>query len=440
MASLRAMQPMALWRFIRSQKPSFWLVLMYTFFEYVRPQQIYPALDVIPWSKLIVPLGLACCIFEGTTFRWNFTEGVLGVFTLIVLASSVTAVFPEESYANLGVYIEWLIIYLFIANTVTTERRFLAFLVLYLLWSFKMARSASWSWAADGFAFRDWGAAGAPGWFENSGELGIQMCIFLALMITFRNGLARYWSKWVKALCWGAIAMGAVAIVATSSRGSEVAAVIVVLWLIAKSRHRVRGLVAAACLAVIVGMILPSEQLERLRSSGTDATSMARKTYWAEGLDILSNHPALGIGYNNWARYHKVYYGFTALPHNIFIEAAAQLGYPGVLTFIALIICNFVVNAQTRKIIRSRGESGHFIFEMAHGLDAALIAFVVAGYFVTVLFYPYFWINLAMSVALNRAALNAVHEGREAPTAAPARGRRLARRPAGPRAAGIQHP
>jgi hypothetical protein len=45
---------------------------------------------------------------------------------------------------------------------------------------------------------------------------------------------------------------------------------------------------------------------------------------------------------------------------------------------------------------------------MAHGLDGAMIGFVVSGFFVTVLYYPYFWINLAMTVALNNAAQQAL--------------------------------
>jgi hypothetical protein len=43
---------------------------------------------------------------------------------------------------------------------------------------------------------------------------------------------------------------------------------------------------------------------------------------------------------------------------------------------------------------------------MAHGLDAALIGYLASGFFITVLYYPFFWINFAMTVALHRAALN----------------------------------
>jgi len=47
-----------------------------------------------------------------------------------------------------------------------------------------------------------------------------------------------------------------------------------------------------------------------------------------------------------------------------------------------------------------------FILYMAHGLDGALVGYLVSGFFVTVLYYPYFWINLSMTVALHGAAKN----------------------------------
>ena len=48
---------------------------------------------------------------------------------------------------------------------------------------------------------------------------------------------------------------------------------------------------------------------------------------------------------------------------------------------------------------------------MSHGLDAALIGYLACGFFVTVLYYPFFWINLAMTVALHNAAVNKLQGG-----------------------------
>ena len=41
------------------------------------------------------------------------------------------------------------------------------------------------------------------------------------------------------------------------------------------------------------------------------------------------------------------------------------------------------------------------LYALSYGLDAGLIGYLVAGSFVTDLYYPYFWIQILMIVALN---------------------------------------
>jgi len=111
----------------------------------------------------------------------------------------------------------------------------------------------------------------------------------------------------------------------------------------------------------------------------------------------------LGIGYANWADYYRKFVNPRGqLPHNIFVQAASELGYTGLLAFLLLIAYTFVVNARTRKLARRLPQSD-FLFGMANGLDGALVGYLVSGFFVTVLYYPFFWINLAMTVALHKA-------------------------------------
>ncbi len=120
----------------------------------------------------------------------------------------------------------------------------------------------------------------------------------------------------------------------------------------------------------------------------------------------MRDYPVLGIGYANWPEYHAINYGVRALPHNVFIEAGAELGYTGLAAFVALIGCTFWINRRTRQVAKLRPDGGRFIFFMAHGLDAAMVGFMASGFFITVLYYPFFWINFAMTVALHNAALN----------------------------------
>jgi len=180
----------------------------------------------------------------------------------------------------------------------------------------------------------------------------------------------------------------------------------VLVWFLLRSRHKFRTLIVTAAIVAVAVAILPDEQMQRLQETGTDATSLSRISYWKDGIKITNEHPILGIGYANWEQYYLMHYNPRGqLPHNIFVQAGSELGYSGLLVFGLLIVYTFVINSRTRKLARQLPEGG-FIVGMARGLDGALVGYLVSGFFVTVLYYPYFWINLAMTVALHRVARN----------------------------------
>jgi putative inorganic carbon (hco3(-)) transporter len=402
--ALYCLRPAAIWAFLKRQPASYWFVLIYLFFEYVRPQQIYAPILGPPYARIAIILAFASFLMERRRLRFGTPELLIAVFSLIVLASSLTAFDPTTSYNNLLSYFAWVMIYLLIANAVDTEDRFLVFTLSFLLYSFKMSQFGVRSWAEDGFMYRDWGTTGAPGFFQNSGEFGIQMCVFLPLIIAFIEGLGKQWSRWMRWAAWCVAGSAVIGIVASSSRGAFIGCGAVLLWLLLRSRQRMRALITSLALVSLVYAITPSEMKARFEDMGNDKTSVSRTTYWRHGLEIMRDYPIFGIGYANWPKYYAVNYGIRTEPHNIFIQAGAELGYTGLVAFIALIGCTFFTNRRTRQLAKQRPENTRFILFMAHGLDGALIGFVASGFFVTVLYYPYFWVNFAMTVALHNAA------------------------------------
>jgi O-antigen ligase len=200
-----------------------------------------------------------------------------------------------------------------------------------------------------------------------------------------------------------------ITIVASSSRGAVLGMAAVVVWALLKSRQKARSLFAAIVLAGLVYVIVPAQSKARFDQAGEDKTSVSRLTMWKHAGDMMATYPILGVGYKNWVPYHDTYYGgHGTMTHNIFLEAGSELGYTGLAAFLALIGCTFVINGRTRKLAASMPDRGRFIFFMAHGLDGALVGLMVSGFFTTVLYYPFFWINFAMTVALHNAALNAL--------------------------------
>ena len=405
MKDLYAIKIRAIFSELKVERVSFWLICIYLFMEYVRPQSIYPAIDVIPFAFITILFAFITYLIEGKHERVKNAENKLIVaFLAIILLSSTFSYAPAESFSNLQLFLSWFIIYFLIIHIVNSEKRFFIFFLSFLLYNFKMSQHGFLSWAQIGFQFRDWGVTGAPGWFHNSGEFGIELCMFLPLSIYFVLSLKQHWGK-LKLFFFLLLPFTAMAsVIATSSRGAIVGAAAALLWMVGKSKARVKALLAIAIISIVVYSFLPPEQHQRFQSSGEDKTSTTRLVRWEAGLEMMENNPILGVGYRNWMPYYRDFYGQkdVGLPHNIFIDAGAELGYTGLIIFILMILFTLINNARTRKLALATGNK--FIFYTAHGLDAALIGFLVSGFFVSVLYYPYFWINLSLTVALNNIA------------------------------------
>lgn len=399
----------AIWRWLRRQPPSFWLVSLYLFLEYVRPQAIYPAISGWPLSFWTIMLCGVAFILEGARPRaWHLGDWLMAGATLSVLLSTVTAYDPAIARADYKTFFGWLAVYVLITNIVNTRHRFYVFLLLYMLYCVKMTQHGVRSWAASGFGFIRTGVECAPGWFANSGECGAQMDVLFPLSLFLFLALSVYWAKWKRWAYFIALPVGSLlTILASSSRGAVFGLAGAGLWFVAKSRRRFKVLVLAVMVGALAWSFAPQKFKARFDTMGHDEDSLKRLAYWRDGLRIMDNYPLFGVGYNNWMTYYRRFYNPDGqVPHNIFIEAGAEQGYFGLVVFLSCVLGTFLIDSRTRRLAKRFGEVGVFYRNIAHGLDAALIGFLVSGSFVTILYYPLFWVNLAMAVSLNVAALD----------------------------------
>lgn len=391
-------------KYFVGERLSFIFICIYSFLEYVRPQAIYPILSGLPLTSATIVLAIIALFLDGTKSRKaTALDMTLALLTVIVLVSSVTAQNPGLAFEGLRpLYMTWVVIIVLTAAVVNTEARFLVFMLLWVMWSFKMSNHGVRAWAERGFSFAGWGITCAPQFFQNSGECGVQMAIFFPISLYFYLGLRSFVDKKRKIFLAIIPATAAITIMASSSRGAQLGLAAVMLWIVLRSKQRVKTLVYTGVAAALLYALLPAEEMERFNSMGEDETSLTRKQYWRDGLVIMSDFPVFGLGINNWIPYYKSNYNPNGqVQHNIFIEAGTDLGYTGLSAFVGMIVATFTLNYKTRKLAKQAGEEHGFLWNMAHGLDGALVGYMVSGFFVTVLFYPFFWTNVAMTLALH---------------------------------------
>jgi hypothetical protein len=138
----------------------------------------------------------------------------------------------------------------------------------------------------------------------------------------------------------------AIALLASGSRGPVLAlsfALLLLVVLVPGSREKRRRLLtilaAGAATFVLVPTVVPSSSVERatsiLTASDEGLSSNGRTELWQKGWEQFVDHPLVGVGTGGFAKIEPV----LLYPHNIVIEAAAELGVVGgvcVLLLIAL--------------------------------------------------------------------------------------------------------
>lgn len=396
------------WRYFKSESFAFWMICAYLFFEYVRPQSIYPAIDFLPWTQLTVIGALIGC-FADRTVRWvsSSVNVLLILFLVTILMSSVFAYFPSISFRKLENYYLWVIIYFLIINIVNTRKRFFIFLCVFLVASFKISLSLAIVWAKRGFSFTDWGLSGPPGFFQNSGELAIQMLVFWPIAWAFAYSLKPHISKtWYWLLMLMPIT-AIMVILGASSRGGQLALVVQLVVMNYRTVFKPKVLISCGIALVLLWTFLPEEQKDRFRTMGEDRTSQQRILYWENGIEMIKEHPFLGVGYFNFVPYFERYYSDDVLfnraelPHNIIVQVGTDTGVIGLLIFIILIVSAF---RKSKNFRIHRCENNQKLIGICANIS--LVGFLVAGQFVTVTYYPYLWIHLALLVSFQNSFIN----------------------------------
>jgi putative inorganic carbon (hco3(-)) transporter len=420
LTGLYALRWRDIWAQLKREHLSFWMICCYLFVEYVRPQSIMPSLDVLPWAKVFLLLSTVTLLADKQR-KWvsDPANRWITLFFLAIIASSFNAVYPQMSWMHFMDFFGWFVIYFLIINIVTTEARFLIFLMLFLACSYKLSFFGARTWTMRGFAFTTWGLQGPPGYFQNSGEFAIQMLMFapigyeVALFARPFVSRFKYWCLMSMPLTAAMSIMGA------SSRGGQVAMVYEVYGSMLKGRLNFKTLLAVALVFYAGFQLLPEEQKARFSSAGDDGTSKQRLLYWQHGMTMIEDNPLLGIGYFNFPRYFAVHYpqdmlrgpAFTAegivtseLPHNIFIQIGTDTGVTGLVIFGMLIFRTWRIQREIVILAKAHNDTQKPFAPFAKGLTVAMWGFIIAGQFVTVTYYPFFWINLAFMVSLRNVA------------------------------------
>lgn len=372
---------------------------------------MYPVFDFLPWGQITIILAVTGAIFTGCKANgFGAMDKMLIIISFIVILSGITAWSPAASFKYWSTYTSWVLMYFCIVSILTSPNRMFLFILFFILINFKLSEYGARNFAMRGFSFTHWGLTGPPGWFHNSGEFAMQMTVIFSMSLSIMLAAKKYIENstrwWILLIMFPGTS--ALSVIGSSSRGGQIALVVIILMLLLRGKHFFRKILLLIILIYLGPHLLPAEQIERFNTMGDDQTSQLRLTHWENAIQTIKDHP-LGIGYYNWKYYYPSNFNIAKVEeiHNTMLQVFVELGYPGGILFTIMILTAFAMNAKTIREMRSIDKAENEIMAaIARGINLGLVGTFISALFMSVLFYPIFWVAFALTSALRHISIN----------------------------------
>ena len=145
----------------------------------------------------------------------------------------------------------------------------------------------------------------------------------------------------------------------------------------------------------------------------TDETG--RVKIWERGVGYMLDRPVFGVGMGNFptaegtispmARAGEYGRGVRwGAAHNTFVQIGAELGIPGLLLFVGLIVSVFVALRRVSRQAARAGPQGNDLARLAQSLMTALVGFVVGGFFLSLAYADLLYTLTALGLGLAKIA------------------------------------
>jgi len=256
--------------------------------------------------------------------------------------------------------------------------------------------------------FRTWGGkSDDPNYFAVAVVLWVPLTVFWLL------GKRPKLETW---FCIGCIGVMLLGFTLAASRGGLIGLAVAMLFLLMHVKHRLKILALVVLLAAPMSLLPGSSALDRLihPTSSDQESSEFRLELWQAARQDFLDHPILGIGLGNFAPQIVKNGLIIQIPfhvaHNTYMDIAANMGLSGLLPFIGVLIGSVFT---LRKVVkRSNGPEDVMVRQVALGLQAGILGYMVCAFFLSTLWLQVFWFCTFLTMSLPRV-LHLAHAASE---------------------------
>jgi O-antigen ligase len=415
----------------RRGRLAFHALVAFTGILLLAPQTVVPALKTLRIALAAGGLAIGAHVFDATLRRRPVLPASPEVVTALALLIWAVLTVPFSYWPGGSVallsdqYLKALTFFWLIAALVTTRARLRTFGWALVLCSIPLALTALMHFGSGTYVTnsaapiqRIGGIAGITG---NPNDLALTLNLVIpitgALLFTTRGLLAR-------TVAVVSLLLSVPAVIVTFSRAGFLTICAIAVASVLCFVRRRAPLPAAAILVVAIGVLpfLPAGYLERLNTitdieADRTGSAVGRWSDYQLSLRLVARNPIVGVGLGqdilalDQIRLRPTWRNV----HNAYLEYAVDLGVPGFLMFLALLVAS-LRSARRVEVRAGRDPALRDLSVIASGVRIALLGFVVAAFFYPVAYQFYFFCVAGLAVAITRvcrAELDGLHRPRE---------------------------
>jgi O-antigen ligase len=243
-----------------------------------------------------------------------------------------------------------------------------------------------------------------------------ELAAALLLGVGLGTGLALSRGRFVALRLGGAVAIPicAAGIFLSLSRGGLIAlgALLVAGALLG---GRWRGFMTGFLVLVAAAGVLYFTQIASLPARERITTAhggSGRSDLWTIGLRMVQAHPLEGVGVGNFQvlspdyvlqpgvlmRTDLIFASVPKITHNTYLEVTTEIGIPGLLLFMLIVMGSLACALQAARLWSKRGEVG--MEALARGALLALVGMLAADFFISQTYDKLLWTMLAIGPAM----------------------------------------
>jgi probable O-glycosylation ligase (exosortase A-associated) len=385
-------------------------VALYLLCEYLQPGFRFHALAPLH-PTFAIALGLTIAYVLNLLVRrvslnvQNWQPKAYLIFLLIVGASAYSAIsVPRVFWAAVDILKTLSIFFIFIQIVDSVERLrrlvWIYIMVHFLLGLIGIAMFAT-------FAGRRFGDVGG-GFLGDENDSAMALLVMLPY-VYFLMQIVR--GRAVKLFLAVAMAVGSSAVLFSFSRGAFLGFIATIVYLWIKSSRKVTAAIGLAALLALFLTLMPGEYWERIESISayqTEGSAQGRIDAWKGAIEMLVDHPLVGVGADNFNRTFGEHYNrnsarWTAA-HSLYCQIIGELGLAGCIFVVWFLVRNFRDLARLRRRLagQPRGSAAHQLYLLCLGIECGLVSYLITTFFLNSLFYPHLWHFSAMvAIATN---------------------------------------